>query len=83
MSINGTQDESLRNLRLGVYGGLGAVQALCTVGQALGIAIGCISASRILHTDLLNRIMRAPMSFFDTTPLGRIVNRYDEFLNMV
>ena len=33
-------------------------------------------ADRILHTNLLRHVMHSPSSFFDTTPLGRILNRF-------
>ena len=34
-----------------------------------------LDAARKLHNTMLLRIMRGPMAFFETTPLGRILNR--------
>jgi ABC-type multidrug transport system fused ATPase/permease subunit len=49
----------------------------------MAIARGCLSASRVLHTDLIERLLRAPMSFFDTTPLGRIMNRVSRDIDAI
>ena len=34
------------------------------------------SFGRNLHNRMLSAVLHSPMSFFDTTPLGRIVNRF-------
>ncbi|XP_070636731.1 ATP-binding cassette sub-family C member 2 [Bos indicus] len=74
---NGTNyPSSQRDLRVGVYGALGVAQGLFVFIANIWSVYGCNHASNILHKQLLNNILRAPMSFFDTTPIGRIVNRF-------
>ncbi|XP_061547082.1 canalicular multispecific organic anion transporter 1 [Phycodurus eques] len=62
--------------RVGVFGALGVVQGLFVFLGTLLLANASVAASRILHSRLLNNILRAPMLFFDTTPIGRVVNRF-------
>nr|CAD2182781.1 unnamed protein product [Meloidogyne enterolobii] len=40
------------------------------------MSIGMIKASRKLHQTMLKSVLRSPMSWFDITPLGRIMNRF-------
>ena len=37
-----------------------------------------IDASRVLHNKNLASVMRAPMAWFDTTPLGQVLNRFSK-----
>ncbi|OQV17373.1 Canalicular multispecific organic anion transporter 2 [Hypsibius exemplaris] len=76
-------DTNQRDFRLGIYGMFGGIQALFVLLSYSILAYGQIKASRNLHSKLLLRIMRAPMSFFDTTPLGRIVNRFSKDVEVV
>ncbi|XP_030190196.1 canalicular multispecific organic anion transporter 1 isoform X3 [Lynx canadensis] len=83
-TYNGTNyPASQRDLRVGVYGALGLVQGVSVLLGNLCSARASTHASNILHKQLLTNILRAPMSFFDTTPTGRIVNRFAGDISMV
>ncbi|XP_066507559.1 canalicular multispecific organic anion transporter 1 [Hoplias malabaricus] len=66
----------IRDMRIGVFGALGIAQGFLVFVGTLLLADGAIRASRTLHSRLLSNILRAPMLFFDTTPSGRVVNRF-------
>uniref|UniRef100_A0A8B9JZW7 ATP-binding cassette, sub-family C (CFTR/MRP), member 1 n=1 Tax=Astyanax mexicanus TaxID=7994 RepID=A0A8B9JZW7_ASTMX len=66
----------IRDMRVGAYGGLGVAQGFLVCVGTLLLADGAIHAPRTLHSRLLSNILRAPMLFFDTTPSGRVVNRF-------
>uniref|UniRef100_A0A6I8P7E5 ATP-binding cassette sub-family C member 5 n=1 Tax=Ornithorhynchus anatinus TaxID=9258 RepID=A0A6I8P7E5_ORNAN len=44
---------------------------------------GTLRASSRLHDELFRRILRSPMKFFDTTPTGRILNRFSKDMDEV
>uniref|UniRef100_A0A1B0D0A2 ABC-type glutathione-S-conjugate transporter n=1 Tax=Phlebotomus papatasi TaxID=29031 RepID=A0A1B0D0A2_PHLPP len=67
-----------RDMYLGVYGALGVGQAITLFFSTVVLAIGCLNAAKTLHHKLLGHTLRLPMSFFDTTPLGRIMNRFSK-----
>ncbi|KFO27170.1 canalicular multispecific organic anion transporter 1 [Fukomys damarensis] len=74
---------SQRDMRIGVYGSLGVAQAIFVVIASLLSVYSCNHASKTLHGQLLINILHAPMSFFDTTPTGRIVNRFSGDISTV
>jgi len=47
------------------------------------IAYGSVAASSNLYTALLDCILHAPISFFDTNPIGRIMNRFTKDMDNV
>uniref|UniRef100_A0AAQ4PFJ7 Multidrug resistance-associated protein 1 n=1 Tax=Gasterosteus aculeatus aculeatus TaxID=481459 RepID=A0AAQ4PFJ7_GASAC len=79
--VNGTQPN--RRMRLGVYGALGLFQGLAVFGYSLSGSIGGILASRCLHQSMLYDVLRSPMSFFERTPSGNLVNRFAKEIDTI
>lgn len=49
----------------------------------MAVSIGGIFASRHLHLDLLHNVLRSPMSFFERTPSGNLVNRFSKEIDTI
>jgi ABC-type multidrug transport system fused ATPase/permease subunit len=63
---------------LGVYFVLAVTLGIVTYFRAFVLAQFGVKASETLHHNLLDSILRAPQSFFDTTPIGRILSRFSK-----
>ncbi|KAE8579699.1 hypothetical protein XENTR_v10024156 [Xenopus tropicalis] len=79
--VNGTQQNT--TMRLSVYGALGFSQGIAVYGYSTAVSLGGILASRFLHTDLLHNVLRFPMSFFERTPSGNLVNRFSKEIDTI
>ena len=42
-----------------------------------------LRAAKKLHANMLQSLLRAPTSFFDMTPVGRIVNRFSSDMQSI
>ncbi|XP_039524025.1 ATP-binding cassette sub-family C member 9 isoform X5 [Pimephales promelas] len=60
----------------------GAAIALCLI-TSLTVEFLGVAAATNLHHDLLNKIIHAPIRFFDVTPLGQILNRFSADTNII
>jgi len=69
---------SLRGEYLGVYAAFGMGQSILVLFSSFSLALGGIFASTLIHNRLLVNVLRLPMAFFDTTPSGRILNRFSK-----
>uniref|UniRef100_A0AAY4DKF2 ATP-binding cassette sub-family C member 5 n=1 Tax=Denticeps clupeoides TaxID=299321 RepID=A0AAY4DKF2_9TELE len=58
--------------------------ALCLKTTRGLVFVKCtLRASSVLHDKLFQKILLSPMRFFDTTPLGRILNRFSRDMDEV
>uniref|UniRef100_A0A8C2CXA5 ABC-type glutathione-S-conjugate transporter n=1 Tax=Cyprinus carpio TaxID=7962 RepID=A0A8C2CXA5_CYPCA len=78
---NRTQDQV--SMRVGVYAALGISQGVLVMFSSFTLALGKIQAARKLHQTLLDNKFHTPQSFFDTTPIGRIINRFSKDIYVI
>ena len=61
---------------IGAYAALGVVQAALLFIFSVTLTVLGTRASKVMLEAAIYRVLRSPMSFFDTTPMGRITNRF-------
>uniref|UniRef100_A0A023G4G9 Putative multidrug resistance-associated protein/mitoxantrone resistance protein abc superfamily n=1 Tax=Amblyomma triste TaxID=251400 RepID=A0A023G4G9_AMBTT len=64
------------NVFLPIYGGLAVANGVFTLARAFLFAYGGIVAAVKVHDLLLDKVLKAPLSFLEATPVGRVLNRF-------
>ncbi|KAJ3184929.1 hypothetical protein HDU85_001622 [Gaertneriomyces sp. JEL0708] len=60
---------------IGFYAGVGAFSSIMSMFMSAAIAYGGYKAGRAFHQMAMNGLLHAPMSFFESQPVGRIISR--------
>lgn len=69
---------------IAIYTALGLASALCGAATSIVVNAFCrISASKKLHDNMAAAMFRAPLSFFETTPAGQILNRFGSDMSRI
>uniref|UniRef100_A0A0L8HVX3 ABC transporter domain-containing protein n=2 Tax=Octopus bimaculoides TaxID=37653 RepID=A0A0L8HVX3_OCTBM len=77
-SNSSTKSEGESNLifNASIYGGIGLLMVLFHMIRGVSYVKTVLKGSTRLHEQMLQHIINMPMSFFDSTPTGRIINRF-------
>ncbi|KAG8974080.1 hypothetical protein FRC05_007828 [Tulasnella sp. 425] len=68
---------------VGIYAGIGVFAAFVSMSNSIVQYWGSYKASKVLFKRLLDAVVGSPMRFFDTTPTGRILNRFSKDVETV
>ena len=63
------------NERIAIYGGIGFGTIFLILTRTVLTFLICIAASRNLHNKMFRAILRTPVLFFDTNPVGELIVR--------
>lgn len=71
-------------LYLLIYAFTGVAAGILTfIGAYIILTFSSLAASKFFHDRMAESVLRAPMSFFDTTPIGRILNRFSDDVSVL
>ena len=77
-TMNSSRNDLLYDLsdneRIGIYGGIVSSFTLLVLFRTILGFLICLAAARNLHNKMFKAILRTPILFFDTNPLGIPLN---------
>jgi len=68
---------------MAIYAALGVALTIALFSSGASVGLITYSASKTIHRKTITTVMHAPMSFFETTPLGRIMNRFSKDIDTI
>ncbi|XP_041353920.1 multidrug resistance-associated protein 1-like isoform X2 [Gigantopelta aegis] len=83
LPVNSSERTDKNDFYVGIYGAFGVAQSIFVIGFSITVSLRSVHSSRHLHRLMLSNVLKAPQSFFDTTPTGRIVNRFSQDLDTI
>lgn len=66
-----------------LYGGLGILTLIGVLANRLIWLERGMAAGRDMHNEMLQSVLRAPIRFFDSTPIGRVLQRFSRDVEAV
>ena len=75
--------ERTMGFSVGLYVMLGILQLIFNFILDVFLGLMTFLASRKLHDNAMKRVIYSPMAWFDTTPLGRIINRFGKDIDVL
>ncbi|KAH6565614.1 hypothetical protein BASA50_007974 [Batrachochytrium salamandrivorans] len=66
---------------ISIYGLISMIELFSLVFKFVVQFFGGMRASRVMHARLIEAVLGSPMRFFETTPVGRIINRFSTDLS--
>jgi hypothetical protein len=71
-----TPEHARSHMRMWVYVGLTLGSSVLALLRNGALMFGSYRASRWLHGTMLDRVLKSPLGWFNTTPQGQILNRW-------
>ncbi|KAG1687449.1 ABC transporter C family member 14 [Nymphon striatum] len=82
-SENFSKIHEFQHKKIAIYSLFGLAEAIFVFIASNGFAFIISKTSAILHENMLTSLMKSPVSFFDTTPVGRILNRFTKDMEIL
>ncbi|KAK5580921.1 hypothetical protein RB653_000948 [Dictyostelium firmibasis] len=77
-SLTASEENDKAKYYLGIYVAFSCGTIAATFLRSFAMVFGSIKGSKLFHEKMFKAVILSPMSFFDTTPIGRILNRFSK-----
>ena len=80
---SGSNDRQYQTGNLYIYGAISAGSFVLSVTIATVFINALLNSSKHLHNSMMSGVLKAPVLFFDTNPVGRIINRFSRDIGIM